>query len=103
MIYVVATTKVKPEHRAAYVEGAKDCVAETRKEPGCIAYDQPWQRDPIRIRSCSSSAGKPRSSRRASQSAASESRGARCPARSRRRRRNIEVIIGGERHQKLTS
>jgi quinol monooxygenase YgiN len=39
MIYVVATTRVKPEHRAAYVAGAKDCIAETRKEPGCIAYD----------------------------------------------------------------
>lgn len=39
MIYVVATTKVKPEHRTAYVAGAKDCIAETRKEPGCIAYD----------------------------------------------------------------
>lgn len=39
MIYVVATTKVKPENRAAYVEGAKACVAATQKEAGCIYYD----------------------------------------------------------------
>ena len=39
MIYVVATTEVKPEHREAYIKGAKDCVAATQKEAGCIYYD----------------------------------------------------------------
>jgi quinol monooxygenase YgiN len=39
MIYVVATTQVKPEHRAAYIAGAKDCIAATQKEAGCIYYD----------------------------------------------------------------
>ena len=39
MIYVVATTKVKPENRAAYIDGAKACVAATQKEAGCIYYD----------------------------------------------------------------
>jgi quinol monooxygenase YgiN len=39
MIYVVATTEVKPEHREAYIKGAKECVAETQKEAGCIYYD----------------------------------------------------------------
>lgn len=39
MIYVVATTQVKPEGRAAYIEGAKICIAETRKEKGCVAYE----------------------------------------------------------------
>ncbi len=39
MIYVVATTKLKPEHQDAYVAGARDCIAATRKEAGCIFYD----------------------------------------------------------------
>ncbi|PZA09088.1 antibiotic biosynthesis monooxygenase [Rhodopseudomonas palustris] len=39
MIYVVATTQVKPESRDAYIAGAKACIAETRKEKGCIAYE----------------------------------------------------------------
>lgn len=39
MIYVVATLTVKPEMRAEMIEGAKACIAETRKEPGNIAYD----------------------------------------------------------------
>ncbi len=39
MIYVVATLMVKPEMRAELIEGAKACIAETLKEPGCIAYD----------------------------------------------------------------
>lgn len=39
MIYVVATTKVKPEGREAYIAGAKDCIAATQKEHGCITYD----------------------------------------------------------------
>ena len=39
MIYVVATTQLKPEHKDAYVAGARDCIAATRKEAGCIFYD----------------------------------------------------------------
>ena len=39
MIYVVATLTVKPEARAELIAGAKACIAETRKEPGNIAYD----------------------------------------------------------------
>lgn len=39
MVYVVATTQVKPEHRDAYLAGAKECIAETQKEKGCIYYD----------------------------------------------------------------
>ncbi len=38
MIYVVATTKVKPEGREAFVAAAKACIAETLKEKGCISY-----------------------------------------------------------------
>ena len=39
MIYVIATTRVKPESRDAYIAGARDCVAATRLEQGCIAYE----------------------------------------------------------------
>ncbi len=39
MIYVIATTQVKPEGRDAYLAGAKDCVAATRQEQGCISYE----------------------------------------------------------------
>ena len=39
MIYVVATLTVKPDARAELIAGAKACIAETRKEPGNIAYD----------------------------------------------------------------
>lgn len=39
MIYVIATTQVKPECRDAFMAGAKECIAETRKEKGCISYE----------------------------------------------------------------
>ena len=39
MIYVIATLNVKPDMRAEFIEGAKACIAETRKEAGNIAYD----------------------------------------------------------------
>jgi quinol monooxygenase YgiN len=39
VIYVVATTQVKPDGREAFIKGHKACTAETRKEKGCIAYD----------------------------------------------------------------
>jgi len=38
MIYVIATTKVKPGQRDAYIAGHKKCIAETHKEKGCHAY-----------------------------------------------------------------
>jgi quinol monooxygenase YgiN len=39
MIYVVATTQVKPDQRDAFIKGHKACIAETRKETGCISYE----------------------------------------------------------------
>jgi len=39
MIYVVATSQVKPESRDAFVKGARECITATRKEKGCIAYE----------------------------------------------------------------
>ena len=39
MIYVVATLTIRPETRAEFIAGATACIAETRKEPGNIAYD----------------------------------------------------------------
>jgi quinol monooxygenase YgiN len=39
MIYVVATTQVKPDQRDAFIKGHKACIAETLKEKGCISYE----------------------------------------------------------------
>lgn len=39
MIYVVATLTIKPETRAEFIAAAKECIKQTRKEPGNIAYD----------------------------------------------------------------
>jgi quinol monooxygenase YgiN len=39
MIYVVATTQVKPESRDAYIKGARECITTTRQEKGCISYE----------------------------------------------------------------
>ncbi len=39
MIYVVATSQVKPESRDAFIKGAKECIAATRKEKGCLSYE----------------------------------------------------------------
>ena len=39
MIYVVATSQVKPESRDAFIKGAKECITATRKEKGCISYE----------------------------------------------------------------
>ena len=38
MIYVVATTQVKPDLRDAFIKGAKECIEATRKEKGCVTY-----------------------------------------------------------------
>ena len=57
MIYVVATLTIKPETRAEFIAGATACIAETRKEPGNIAYDlHESVTDPARW--CLSSSGK---------------------------------------------
>jgi quinol monooxygenase YgiN len=39
MIYVVATLIVKSDKRADFLENARDVIAATRREPGCITYD----------------------------------------------------------------
>ena len=39
MIYVIATTKVKPGQIDAYIGGHKKAIAETLKEKGCISYE----------------------------------------------------------------
>lgn len=40
MIYVIATTQMKPEGRDAFIDGHKKCIAETRKENGCLSYER---------------------------------------------------------------
>ena len=71
MIYVVATTEVKPEHREAYAAGANKAIAETRKEKGCISMIAipAW---PRRTASSLSTLGNPGRPRRAWAGAASE-------------------------------
>ena len=39
MIYVIATTHMKPEGREAFIAGHKECIAESRKEKGCLSYE----------------------------------------------------------------
>jgi quinol monooxygenase YgiN len=39
VIYVVATLTAKPESHATLIAAAKVCIAETRKEAGCISYE----------------------------------------------------------------
>ncbi|MBO6719986.1 MAG: antibiotic biosynthesis monooxygenase [Rhizobiaceae bacterium] len=39
MIYVVATLALKPGSKEALTGPARACIAETRKEKGCISYD----------------------------------------------------------------
>jgi quinol monooxygenase YgiN len=39
VIYVIATTQMKPEGREAFIAGHKACIAESVKEKGCIAYE----------------------------------------------------------------
>ena len=39
MLYVIATASVKPEKRNEFKQGAAACIAETRKEDGCLLYD----------------------------------------------------------------
>lgn len=39
MLYVIAMQSIIPEARERYMRQVKLCIAETRKEPGCISYD----------------------------------------------------------------
>jgi len=39
VIYVIATTQMKPEGRAAFIAGHKTCIVETLKEKGCLSYE----------------------------------------------------------------
>jgi quinol monooxygenase YgiN len=39
MLYVIATASVKPGKRNEFKQGAAACIAETRKEDGCLLYD----------------------------------------------------------------
>ena len=39
MIYVIATTPMKPENKEDFIKGHKACTAETLKEKGCLSYD----------------------------------------------------------------
>lgn len=38
-VLVIARARVGPEARARFIVAAKDCIAATRREPGCLAYD----------------------------------------------------------------
>ena len=37
--YVIATARIRPERREAFLAAAKACVEETRREAGCLRYD----------------------------------------------------------------
>ena len=39
MIYVIATTPVKPENKDDFIKGHKACTVETLKEKGCLSYE----------------------------------------------------------------
>ena len=39
MIYVIATTPMKPECREDFIKGHKACIVETLKEKGCLSYE----------------------------------------------------------------
>ena len=39
MIYVIATTPMKPENKDDFIRGHKACTVETLKEKGCLSYD----------------------------------------------------------------
>ena len=39
MIYVIATTPMKPENKDDFIRGHMACIAETLKEKGCLSYE----------------------------------------------------------------
>lgn len=38
-VIVIARARVRPDAHAAFVAAARDCIAATRREHGCLAYD----------------------------------------------------------------
>lgn len=38
-IIVIARAQVRPEAIASFIAAAQDCIAATRREQGCLAYD----------------------------------------------------------------
>lgn len=38
-VLVIARAQVRPDFRAAFIAAAHDCIAATRREHGCLAYD----------------------------------------------------------------
>lgn len=38
-VLVIARASVRPEARERFAAAARDCVAATRQEPGCLGYD----------------------------------------------------------------
>lgn len=38
-VIVIARARVRPDALAAFVAAARDCIAATRREHGCLAYD----------------------------------------------------------------
>jgi quinol monooxygenase YgiN len=38
-VIVIARVRVLPEARARFIAAAQDCIAATRREHGCLAYD----------------------------------------------------------------
>ncbi len=39
MIYVVATVTIHPDKQSAFIKGARDVIAATNQEEGCLFYD----------------------------------------------------------------
>ena len=39
MLIVIATIDVLPGHEDAFIHSARECIAETRDEAGCVVYD----------------------------------------------------------------
>lgn len=38
-IIVIARARIRPDTRAMFLAAAEDCIAVTRREHGCLAYD----------------------------------------------------------------
>jgi quinol monooxygenase YgiN len=38
-VLVIARAQVRPDARALFIAAAQDCIAATRREHGCLAYD----------------------------------------------------------------
>ena len=39
MLIIIAKGVIRPDRREAFIAAAREQIVETRKEPGCIAYD----------------------------------------------------------------